>query len=53
MHWAVTLPRFEKPVTVADIAEEGEKIPRLYKTPATITMTSMAQPYVIMYSNAD
>ena len=43
----------EKPVIVVDSDDEGEKIPRLYKTPATITMTRMAQPYVIMYSNAD
>ena len=34
----------EKPVTVMDRDEEGEKIPRLYKTAATMTMTSMAQP---------
>ena len=53
MHWAVTLPKFEKPVTVADIADEGEKIPKEYRTAATMTMTKMAQPYVIMYSNAD
>ena len=50
---AFTVPRFEKPVIVVDSDDEGEKIPRLYKTAATITMTSMAQPYVIMYSNAD
>ena len=42
-----------KPVTVADIEEEGEKTPKEYRTAATMTMTSMAQPYVIMYSNAD
>ena len=43
----------EKPVTVEDIAEDGEKTPKEYRTAATITMTSMAQPYVIMYSSAD
>ena len=50
---AFTVPKLEKPVIVVDSDDEGEKIPRLYKTAATITMTSMAQPYVIMYSNAD
>ena len=50
---AFTVPKFEKPVIVVDNDEEGEKIPKEYRTAATITMTSMAQPYVIMYSNAD
>ena len=50
---AFTVPKLEKPVIVVDNDDEGEKISRLYKTAATMTMTKMAQPYVIMYSNAD
>ena len=50
---AFTVPKLEKPVTVVDNDEEGEKIPKEYRTAATITITSIAQPYVIMYSNAD
>ena len=41
---AFTVPRFEKPVIVVDSDEEGEKIPKEYRTAATITMTKMAQP---------
>ena len=44
---------FANPVTVVDSDDEGEKIPKEYRTAATMTMTSMLQPYVIMYSNAD
>jgi hypothetical protein len=36
--------KLEKPVTVVDNDEEGEKIPKEYRTAATITMTKMAQP---------
>ena len=39
-----TAPRFEKPVIVVDSDDEGEKIPKEYRTAATITMTSIAQP---------
>jgi hypothetical protein len=41
---AFTVPKLEKPVTVVDSDEEGEKIPKEYRTAATITMTKMAQP---------
>ena len=50
---AFTVPRFANPVTVVDNDDEGEKIPKEYRTAATMTITSMAQPYVIIYSNAD
>ena len=50
---AFTAPKFEKPVIVVDRDDEGENIPKLYKTAATMTITSMAQPYVIIYSSAD
>jgi hypothetical protein len=53
MHSTCTLPNPLKPVIVVPVDDEGVKIPKLYSTPATITMISMAQPYVIMYSNAD
>ena len=41
---AFTVPKFANPVTVVDNDEEGEKIPKEYRTAATITMTKMAQP---------
>ena len=50
---AFTVPKLEKPVIVVDNDDEGENIPKEYRTAATMTMTKMAQPYVIMYSNAD
>jgi hypothetical protein len=40
-------------VTVEDMLDDGENIPKEYNTAATMTMIRMAQPYVIMYSNAD
>ena len=43
----------EKPLLVNVTLEDGLKIPILYKITATITMIRMAQPYVIIYSNAD
>ena len=41
---AFTVPKLEKPVIVVDNEDEGEKIPKEYRTAATMTMTSMAQP---------
>jgi hypothetical protein len=41
------------PVAVVPVLLAGLKIPIEYRTAATITMTSMAQPYVIIYSKAD
>ena len=41
---AFTVPRFANPVTVVDSDDEGEKIPKEYRTAATITITKMAQP---------
>ena len=43
-HSAVTEPRLEKPVIVVDSDDEGEKIPKEYRTAATITIIRMAQP---------
>jgi hypothetical protein len=47
------LPNPLKPVIVAEMEDDGENIPKEYRTAATMTMIRMAQPYVIMYSNAD
>ena len=43
-HCACTLPSPLKPVIVAEVEFDGEKTPKEYRTPATITMISMAQP---------
>ena len=43
----------EKPVMEMEVEDDGLNIPIEYRTAATMTMISMAQPYVIMYSKAD
>ena len=53
LHIAEETTKGEKPTEVVVMLDEGLKIPMLYNITATITMIRIAQPYVIIYSNAD